>query len=126
MLDYLVYVIAFFVTIPIIATLLVYKLTRWRYENQWFAVHRAVNWTGGLYIIAVLMILQDLFQRTYITFILIFFLFIFTAVIFFQWKRMTEVDFAKAFKVTWRGSFLVFLLLYVFLVIIGIGSRIFG
>ncbi|MEC5422794.1 DUF3397 family protein [Virgibacillus sp. C22-A2] len=125
MIDFIIYSISFFVTVPLIATWIIYKITKKLYNQKLKAVHKAANWTTLLYIIAVTILLTIVFNRQMIGIVSALLLCIFTGIVFIQWKSETEIIFRKAFKVFWRLCFLLFLFLYCFLLPIGIIQRIF-
>jgi len=119
--EFFIYIIAFFVTIPIIFTFIIYlsflKIIK---HSPKKALHKAVNWSTLFYIIAVIILVQILFDISATGLILILILAILTIVIFFQWKRHTDIQFMKAVKILWKICFLLFLTLYVCFMGIGI------
>ncbi|WP_218917910.1 DUF3397 domain-containing protein [Lentibacillus amyloliquefaciens] len=114
-----VYVIGIIITIPVIATTTVYAGSKMLHNNKWKAFHAAVNWTTLLYIIAVIAMLKTIFESTFLSFILLMLLSLFTVIVVFHWKMYTEIVFNKIFKIFWRVCFLIFFLLYVLLIVIG-------
>lgn len=114
------YIIAFALTIPFIVTWLIYKCNRLLKKTRVYAFHKAVNWTTILYIFAVMMLCKVLFNHFFIGYIFGFHLIILTVVIIFQRINHTEVVFAKACKVVWRFSFLLFSFLNISLLLFGI------
>ena len=120
MLEYLIYTLAFFITAPIVATIIVYFLSSLRHRNSMKALHKAVNWTTVFYILSVWLMLAMIFNRNFIGIILILLLVILAMIIFFQWKWKQDVQFRKALKLLWRISFLLFLILYICLALFGI------
>lgn len=118
--DIIVYVIGILITIPFMSTAAVYFASKKLHSNERRAVHAAVNWTTLCYIIAVLAMLETIFGRSFLSYILVLLLSMFAVIVVFQWKRYTEVVFNRVFKVFWRACFLIFLLLYVLLVLIGV------
>lgn len=126
MLDFIIYFIGLIVTVPIIATWIVYLISVKMYRHKWKAVHNAVNWTTILYIIAVGTLVKEIFGISFFGIILVIIISIYTIIVIAQWKIYTEVIFSKAFKVFWRICFLLFSMLYICLVLIGIYLRIFA
>ncbi|WP_249869877.1 DUF3397 family protein [Oceanobacillus saliphilus] len=124
MFEYIIYIISIFITIPFIATILVYLASVKIHNKKLKAVHTAVNWTTAFYVIAVSMLLYLIFERSFISWMIIIFILSISAIIIYQWKTRTEVELGKALKIIWRFSFLLFLLLYVVLVLIGIIQKI--
>ncbi len=110
---------AFVVTLPIVATILLFYILKYVYKNPIKAFHKAINWTTILYILAVNMILSYLFHESYFGYIIVFMLCILTIIIIIQWKKYTEIDYYKAFKLLWRLSFLLFFMMY--LILLGYG-----
>ncbi|UJL47844.1 DUF3397 domain-containing protein [Virgibacillus sp. NKC19-16] len=125
MVDFIIYFIAFFITVPILATWIVYKISLRLYDHQWKAIRISVNWTTILYMIAVLILLSDIFDQQFIGIMLVLLLSMLAGIIILQWKARTEVVLTKAFKTLWRLCFLIFLFLYICLVLIGVIQRIF-
>ncbi|WP_174613152.1 DUF3397 domain-containing protein [Virgibacillus ihumii] len=120
MLNIIVYVIGLMITVPVAVTLIVYVIGVKVYRQKWKAIHKAVSWTTLLYIIAVLVMLQQIFDSSFIGIWVIVLLSIFTVIAVVHWKLYTEVVFYKVFKIFWRVCFLLFVLLYIVLVVIGI------
>ena len=120
MLDFIVYTLSFFITIPFLASLLVYLVSMVLDRNKLKAIHRLVNWTTLLYIIAVTIMLSIIFSLSFIGIVLILLLAILTIIIFIQWKTKGDVEITRAVKLLWRISFLLFFMLYSSLLLIGI------
>lgn len=120
MLEVIIYILAFFITIPVLASMIIYIGSMIRERNKRKAVHRMVNWTTFFYIVAVTIMLSLIFETNFIGIILILFLFALSFIIFIQWKRKRDVHFVKAAKILWRASFLLFTLLYGCLMVVGI------
>lgn len=114
------YIVAFALTVPFVVTWFFYKGNRLIKKTRIFAFHKAVNWTTILYILAVMMEFKVVFNHYYISYIVGLFLVCLIVVLLFQRIRYTEVVFAKAWKIVWRFSFLLFAFLYICLVIYGI------
>ncbi|HLR62217.1 MAG TPA: DUF3397 domain-containing protein [Lentibacillus sp.] len=124
-LNLVAYFIGFIIMLPVLATLIVYIIGRKVYKHNWKAIHAAVSWTTLLYIIAVITMFKTIFGHSFFGIILLILLTLITAIVVIQWKIYTEVAFKKVFKVFWRICFLLFLLLYCLLVLMGIVLRFF-
>lgn len=124
MLDIIVHILSFFITIPIIASFLVYIGSMIHKRNKLKAIHRVVNWTTLFYIIAVTIMLAVIFERSFVGFVMIFLLILLSVIIFIQWKAKRDVQFVKAAKLLWRISFLLFFFLYGCLIVLGIIKQI--
>jgi len=125
MLQIFVYLFAFFVTVPIIVTGLIYVLAYFWHRRRRKAVITAANWSLVFYIISVNLIFFMMFERPTIGYTLIFLLLILAVIVTVQWKVHMEVKIGKAFKILWRGSFLFFFILYVCATFLSILLRIF-
>lgn len=125
MLDYLIYIVSFFITIPFVVTILIYLVATKLYHHKLKAIHTSVNWTTLLYIIAVSLMFQNIIGRSLIGWMIILFISALAIMIIFQWKSGAEVEFRKALKIVWRLSFLLFVLLYFALMLMGILKNIF-
>jgi len=123
MLGLFIYILSFFITIPFLASILVYIASMIRERNKWRAIHRTVNWTTVFYIIAVTIMLTLIFDVNFIGIILIVLLIGLSFIIFIQWKRNQDIQFRKATKLLWRVSFLVFFILYCCLTVVGIATH---
>lgn len=125
MVEAIINFFAFVITIPIIATLLIYLFSKRIVRHKGKALHLAINVTTVLYIIASMMLLHIIFGHYFIGIILVFFMVILSIIIVFQWKTTTEILLVRAIKIGWRICFLTFFILYICLMMYGIIQRIF-
>lgn len=116
----MIYIIAFALTVPFVVTWLVYKCNRLLKKNRIYALHKAVNWTTILYILVDVILCKIIFNHFLIGYVLGFLLISLMIIIIFQRINQIEVIFAKAFKIIWRFSFLLFSFLYFGLILSGI------
>ncbi|MBP2077538.1 DUF3397 domain-containing protein [Oceanobacillus polygoni] len=126
MLDFFIYSVAFFITLPLIATTLIYVISIKKHRNKLRALHQAVNWTTILYIVAVSIMLNLIVGSSFSGWMIVLFLIALASVIIFQWKNHTEVVFRKAIKIIWRFAFLLYFTLYILLALIGVIQRLVG
>lgn len=126
MLDYFIYSIAFFITIPLVATILIYIISIKKHGNKLRALHQAVNWTTCFYIIAVSIMLKLIVGSNFAGWMVVLFLIALGSVIIFQWKSQTEIVFRKAIKIIWRLAFLLYFTMYILLTFIGVIQRLIG
>lgn len=124
MLDYIIYIIAFFITIPFAASLIVFLISKTLDKKSMKAIHRTVNWTTIFYLISVWMMMSLIFGKNYIGIIFIGLLCILTLIVFFQWKWKQDIQFIKAVKLCLRISFLLFFIMYIVFAAVGIGKYI--
>lgn len=101
-----------FICIPVLMSLLVYLITLRMRRHKWQAIHLAVQGTAIFYIIAVTILIYQLFQINITAYLLICIILILSIILIFQWKKNTEVLLGKAFKVLWRALFLLFFTAY--------------
>ncbi|WP_042145022.1 DUF3397 domain-containing protein [Paucisalibacillus sp. EB02] len=120
MVDFFIILLAFFITAPILITILTYYSLKFMYQNPIKAFHKSINWTTIIYIIAVNTLLSYLFEGAYIGYIIVFMLCILTIIVILQWRNNLEINYQKALKLLWRISFLFFFVLYIILVLYGI------
>lgn len=126
MLDLISKLLAFFITAPLLTSIVVYFISMTIERNKWKAIHRVVNWTTIFYIIAVHIMLHSIFSRSFITITIVVLLFILTIIILIQWKKQRDIQFLVAFKLLTRISFLLFFVLYGCFMIIGILIQLIG
>lgn len=120
MLEAVTHIISFFITVPMVASFIVYVISMGRLGNPWKAIHMMVDWTTLFYILAVMIMLLVLFERHFFGYILIFLLTTLSVIIFNQWKKERDIQLKKAVKLLWRISFLLFFFLYGCLTVLGI------
>lgn len=120
MLEAVTHIISFFITVPMVASFIVYVISMGRLGNPWKAIHMMVDWTTLFYILAVMIMLFVLFERHFFGYILIFLLMALSVIIFNQWKKERDIQLKKAVKLLWRISFLLFFFLYGCLTVLGI------
>lgn len=120
MLEAVTHIISFFITVPMVASFIVYVISMGRLGNPWKAIHMMVDWTTLFYILAVMIMLFVLFERHFFGDILIFLLMALSVIIFNQWKKERDIQLKKAVKLLWRISFLLFFFLYGCLTVLGI------
>lgn len=125
MTDFIIYLLGFIITVPVLATWIVYVISLKIYRHRWQAFHTAVNWTTIFYIFAVYVMFDKFFGNTLTGITLILLISTFTIIVIAHWEMYTEIIFSKVFKIFWRVCFLLFLVLYMALVFLGIIQRIF-
>ncbi|WP_163536709.1 DUF3397 domain-containing protein [Gracilibacillus sp. YIM 98692] len=120
MLHFLSSIVAFMVTVPLLITFVVYKVSYYFFQNKWKSIHIAVDVTVILYIFSVGTIGFLLFSSLFITFIIIFVLCIWVMIVLIQWRWGKEIEFRIVWKRFWKACFLVFVVLHLILVCYGI------
>ncbi|QTM99326.1 DUF3397 family protein [Sediminibacillus dalangtanensis] len=124
MIDLMVWLLAFCLTMPIVISWLMYIVVRKVSNNRLKALHVSVNYTTLLYILSVGVIFHHLYGTTYYGYIFIFLIVLLSFFIIMQYKVKGEVLFLTAWRRFWRLSFLLFTLLYFLLVLYGITAGI--
>ncbi|MFD2628285.1 DUF3397 domain-containing protein [Oceanobacillus kapialis] len=119
------HIVSVLIVAPFLVTGLIYFIARKLYRHNRKAFHTAVNISTPFYMIAVVILLSQLFHVEVTGYLFILLLVMMMVIIFFQWKYNTEILFRKAFKLLWRICFLLFVFLYFVLIVYGIVYRIF-
>ncbi|WP_117169812.1 DUF3397 domain-containing protein [Paraliobacillus sediminis] len=114
------YIVAIFITFPIVVTVGLYYILKRIYKHPKKALHRSIAYSTLFYIISVMIMLDHLFQSSYIGSIILFLLVVLMSFVILQWKFTHEIIFKHAFKLFWRSMFLCFFVAYVLLGITGI------
>ncbi|MRG85503.1 DUF3397 family protein [Salinibacillus xinjiangensis] len=116
--------IAVFSTVPLIAFICIYVLTRYVSKDYKKAVRLAADVTTIFLIISVSVGLEVTLSFSVWWMIFLLLILFMALFIILQWKFQEEVVFRQAFKRFWRFSFLLFTLLYILTVIFGIWHEI--
>src|SRR5690554_2210561 len=124
MVNYMSIIIACLITFPFLSTLLIYKVSKKIVRHKLHALHLAINWTTILYILATIIMLNNIFEQQFIGIILGLILFLLAIIIIWQWKTKTEILFNRAIKIMWRLCFLIFFVAYMMIATYGIVIRI--
>lgn len=120
-----IYIIALFITFPMIATWLVYIASKKICDHTWKAIHISVHWTTLFYLLSVLMLFKMFYDRSFIAIIGISLIVILAIILVVQRKRYEDLFLKRGIKLLWRLSFLMFSCLYIIFIILGICKRIF-
>jgi hypothetical protein len=116
----IIYLLSFFITVPIVATVILYIIVLKIRRSSKKAVHQAVNWSTIFYIFSVLILVQYLFNISVTGLILVFMLLVLAILIFYQWKTNIDIEIKKALKILWKICFLLFFICHVCFTVIGI------
>src|SRR5690625_2958077 len=115
-----IYIVSFLIVFPPLATCLVYVINKRIHQHTWRAIHQAVQWTNIFYIISTMLLCYSLFERIFLSYIILLHIIILTILVVAQWKRQTNIEMKQCLKLLWRISFLLFMLSYIILSIYGI------
>src|SRR5699024_6227907 len=90
--------IAFIITAPVVVSAAMYYFHLKIYGKKQKALHKMVNTTTVLYIIAVNTLLFIIFGHAFYSWTVVFLLLVFSLIVFIQWKVATTVEIGRAFK----------------------------
>lgn len=122
--DWIVFPLAAILTMPIPFLIIFYLLSRkWnRYKRK--AVHQTANFSAPVFILSVHVLLMVLFNRSFLSYIVISLLILLGLSMVMQYKLHAELQLRRAFKGFWRVSFILFTFLYISLALYGLIARI--
>src|SRR5690625_5287896 len=78
--------------IPIIFTYIFYKFTYFLSKNKWKAIHLSTQTTAIFYIVAVTLIIHNLFQLNVISYMLIFHIIVLEIILIIYWYTIIDVN----------------------------------
>ncbi len=113
-------IIATFATIPLLGYLIVFIICKQITKKHRRSVHIALDITTLLFIFSVHHLILTIWEHNYFWLIILFMLIIAIAFVLVFWKIKKEIDFSRVFRGYWRFNFLLFLMAYVVLTIIGL------
>ncbi len=125
MINFLSYIIAALVTMPLLFLLISYFFAmKWhRYNKR--AVRQCTQFTVPFLVLAIHVLLLVLFEESYWSWIIIFLLVILSLSVIIQYKVYEEVQLGRSFIVFLRLSFVVLLVVYMGLTVYGLADRLF-
>jgi hypothetical protein len=124
MLNIVSFLIATFITVPIVVYILIFMISKVLTKNHRRAVQLALDYSTIFFILSVHFLVLAIWGKSFLWAI---FIFIFTCAIIFviiNWKLKGEIVISRCFKGFWRFCFLVFFILYLILTIYGVILRI--
>lgn len=98
---------------PIFFTYLIYFIVLKISRKRWKAVHVSVQITAVLYIIAVILIVNHLFQVKITSYVIIFLIFLLAVILIKQRYSQTEIILYDGIRLLLRWSFLIFSVSYI-------------
>jgi len=101
------------IIIPIILTYCFFKVVYLFRKNKWRAIHLSVQLTTIFYVIAITIMINELFQLNVTSYMIIFHIALLAILLIIQWKTKTEVILYDGLKIMSRLSFLIFFLFYI-------------
>lgn len=113
-------VLAIFITIPILAYLLIFIISKQFTKNHRRSVHMALDGSTIFFILSVHFLVITIWEKSFLWAIFIFMLCYAMIFIIINWKIKGEIIINRIFKGFWRFSFLIFLFAYIGLTIFGL------
>lgn len=122
--DALAWILATFVTLPILAFYLIYIVTVKITKNKKYSIKLAVDLSTIIFIISVYYIAYEIWSFSLFWFILIAILLVAIIFTLIHWKVSDDIDMVKLIKGIWRVNFILFFIAYFILSIYGLFVRI--
>lgn len=113
-------VLAIFITIPILAYILIFIISKQFTKNHRKAVNFALDGSTIFFILSVHFLVLTIWDKSFLWAIFLFMICCAMIFIIMNWKIKGEIIFNRIFKGFWRFSFLIFLFAYVGLTIYGL------
>lgn len=120
MIDSIAYILAFIITLPLLITILIFRVTYSLRKKKRYAIHLAIDLTTILYIISVGCIIYTLFNVNIFGYIFIALLLLLISMVIIHWRLYTDIVFVDVWKRFWKASFLLFFFIHFILMIYGI------
>ncbi|NUK29016.1 DUF3397 domain-containing protein [Parageobacillus sp. VR-IP] len=124
--ELLAWLLATFVTMPLLAFFLVYFFARKLWKRKRKSFYAAVNVSTLFFIVAVHFLLMILSGKSYLWYIVLFLLLMHMLIAIGYWRKKEDFHFAVIFRLFWRASFLLFFMLYAGLLVYGMVIRVSG
>ncbi|MFF2445951.1 DUF3397 domain-containing protein [Neobacillus sp. NPDC058068] len=110
-------------TLPFIGSILVYLLIKLTTKNKRKSIHKALDYTTILYIIAVHFLIITISGKSLSWLIILFMILIAMVFVVVHWKVKQEIILIKVAKGFWRFNFIIFFLAYITLTLYGLIYR---
>ncbi|WP_261133893.1 DUF3397 domain-containing protein [Bacillus sp. Marseille-Q3570] len=124
MIDFLLGSLGILVTVPLLAWIMVYWITRKITRQQKRSFMVATDVTTFFLIISVMVILYTIWENTFLWPIVILILLIVISITVLYWKRDEDIGLSKIMKTAWRLNFLLFSSGYLVLCLYGLVIRV--
>jgi hypothetical protein len=113
-------IIAFLVTIPLFGLLLTYLILIKLTKNRRLSVHRALDYSTILFVLAVHFLILTIWEKSFLWLIVLFMIVLAMVFVIIHWKVKKEIVLKLIFKGVWRVNFLVFFIFYLMLTLYGL------
>ncbi|MBM7552862.1 DUF3397 domain-containing protein [Thalassobacillus pellis] len=121
--EFLIYLYAGIVTMPLPVIAIIYFFTRKFYKYKWKAIHKTTNIATFLFIVAVDLLLLVLFDHSFFGWIILTLLFILVGAVLVQYRLHEEIVIKRVIKGFWRFSCLLFGFAYIGLTLYGLTAK---
>ncbi|PLR84109.1 DUF3397 domain-containing protein [Bacillus canaveralius] len=118
------FLIATFVTAPLLGYILVFVIAKQLTKNHRSSVQLAIDISTILLIISVHFLIVTIWDKSFLWIILLGMISIAIGFALLHWKIKHEINLASLFKGFWRFNFLLFFSAYILLIIFGLIQRV--
>ncbi|PLR77494.1 DUF3397 domain-containing protein [Bacillus sp. V3-13] len=118
------FLIATFVTVPLLGYILIFVIAKQLTKNHRSSVQLALDISTFLLIISVHFLIVTIWDKSFLWIILLGMIGIAIVFAFLHWKIKHEINLASLFKGFWRFNFLLFFSAYILLIIFGLIQRV--
>lgn len=125
MAEFISTVAAGFVTVPLAGYLIIFIVSKHLTKNHRRSVHRAIDFTTLLFIIAVHFLITIIWGKSFLWLIMLILIVLALTFVVIHWKYRQEIDFPRVFRGFWRFNFLLFFFAYLILILLGLFQRVF-
>lgn len=112
--------ISFLVVFPIFTLFIVFVISKLITNKHRFSIHLALDISTFFFILSVHFLIQSIWNKSLLLYIIIFILLIGMLFVIIHWKLKEEMEYTKVFKGIWRVTFLLFFTLYIVLIVYGL------
>ncbi|WP_445488432.1 DUF3397 domain-containing protein [Niallia sp. 03133] len=113
-------IISFFIMFPIICYFLVFIVCKQWTRKHRLSVHLALDVSTIFFIISVHFLMESIWGKSYLSYIILTILMIGIILVFLHWKIKEEINYKKVFRGFWRVNFLLFFCTYLLLMVYGL------
>ncbi|PLR80981.1 MULTISPECIES: DUF3397 domain-containing protein [Bacillus] len=118
------FLIATFVTAPLLGYILIFVIAKQLTKNHRSSVQLAIDISTILLIISVHFLIVTIWDKSFLWIILLGMISIAIGFVLLHWKIKHEINLASLFKGFWRFNFLLFFSAYILLIIFGLIQRV--
>ncbi|MGP7818862.1 DUF3397 domain-containing protein [Niallia sp. 01092] len=120
MISFATSILSFFIMFPIVCYFFVFIVCKQWTKKHRFSVHLALDVSTFFFIISVHFLMEALWGKSYLSYIMITILLIGIILVILHWKIKQEINYKKVFRGFWRVNFLLFFCTYLVLMVYGL------